>query len=399
MPETRKIRELDSLRGIAIALVYCFHAYGQALAYRAPSEPPSLLWVFVSSGHTGVSLFFVLSAYLLSRPIFSAMGDGLDWRRFYRRRIRRIMPMYVLAVSVTTLFCAQRPSDLLRGVPHLLFLSGYGPWAPALIPFPEEPIWINSHWWSLHTEAQFYVALPLLAVALRSRARLAMLALVGAGAYAAFIGGAAGRFGFDVVWSLTASLVGRGPVFLFGIVAAWIDERHRDAAVRLTTALGRWGSTLALVVTVALLGRLLQWTETMNTTLRDIPPFVAWHAAEGLLWAVMLLLLLRAPIEFKSVAVNRVWTWIGERSYSIYLIHAPLLFVGIHLLRFRWPQIFGRMTPGTWSALGGLTVVCLALSSATYAWVELPFLAHRTARPGRSRHPAERARSDRRRSE
>ena len=65
--------ELESLRGVACLLVFLFHASGTVDSGAQGVGP---LRAFVYAGHTGVTLFFVLSAFLLSRPFLAQARGG-----------------------------------------------------------------------------------------------------------------------------------------------------------------------------------------------------------------------------------------------------------------------------------------------------------------------------------
>jgi peptidoglycan/LPS O-acetylase OafA/YrhL len=88
--------ELESVRGIAILLVFAFHVDGfvRFPFSVAPSVPLSL--AFVHAGFTGVDLFFVLSAFLLSLPFLAegAGGRRVVVREYALRRALRILPLY-----------------------------------------------------------------------------------------------------------------------------------------------------------------------------------------------------------------------------------------------------------------------------------------------------------------
>jgi hypothetical protein len=128
---------------------------------------------FVLAGHTGVSLFFVLSGFLLAGPFLAeAAGGARVARRAYAaRRVLRVMPAYVAAVTVASIDCAIRPLEVLRGVPYLFFLESIPGMTTPLIPYSDV-------WWTLATEAQFYLTLPLLAWAWRAVRRRTRVAPV-----------------------------------------------------------------------------------------------------------------------------------------------------------------------------------------------------------------------------
>src|SRR5205085_9108025 len=135
----------------------------------------SSLWTFLRTGFTGVSLFFILSAFLLSLPFLerARAGRRIDVRRFYARRALRILPLYWFVVAVTAVCCATQIRDVVFAWPHMLFLQPLG------LPAMEDVRPYGSVWWSLGTEAQFYLLLPLLPCCLASRTgrRLGLAAL------------------------------------------------------------------------------------------------------------------------------------------------------------------------------------------------------------------------------
>jgi len=115
---------------------------------------------FLWMGHTGVTLFFVLSAFLLSRPFLAEAYGGrhVSRREFYRRRALRILPLFYVAVLVATVATSRHLSDLRHAFPHLCFLYAIPGAATSLFPY-------DAAWWSLSVEVQFYVVLPFVALA------------------------------------------------------------------------------------------------------------------------------------------------------------------------------------------------------------------------------------------
>ncbi|TMA37498.1 MAG: acyltransferase, partial [Deltaproteobacteria bacterium] len=191
-------------------LVLTFHIDANLHAPFGPPTSAVPLWLaFVRAGHSGVDLFFVLSSFLLSLPFFTAAAQGrrLNTRGYFARRALRILPLYYSAVAVGTVVCARGPGDLTRGLPYLLFLNAL---ATPLTPW-------SAVWWSLCTEAQFYLLLPLLSPCLRSRTGR-VWGLVALAAYAAVYSAFfAGVFrmptNYMAAW-LGMSLFGRAPQFL-----------------------------------------------------------------------------------------------------------------------------------------------------------------------------------------
>lgn len=375
------VPELEGLRGIAILLVYVFHAdrfVRLPLLIGAGEAPPALAdlpLVFVRAGHTGVSLFFVLSGFLLSRPflIEGAGGPHVDRRRYAMRRALRILPLYVLAVVVGTLATMREPSDLLRALPYLTFAIGVLPRFEMMPPF-------TIGMWSLATEAQFYCLLPLLPLVLRSPgARAAGVALLGAYAvaYATWAWNPLmPRDGF-AAYRLGLSVFGRGWLFLAGIGAAWLHHRH-GAALRARLAAVPWlrrgGADAALLAVLVVLGLVLHVTLRPPTARWEAPPRLLWHVPEALCWGSVLLLLLLAPIRVRALVTSRPLVWIGIVSYSIYLSHVPLLAFGLRLIRAQWHGAVRGWDPSGVLAFAALSVLVLAWSTLSYRLVEEPFL-------------------------
>jgi len=105
--ERRYFPELESLHGIAISQVFAMHSSGWILGGLAGSS--SLLVALVMIDRLGVDLFFVLSAFLLSLPFLedAAGGPRVPVRRYFERRVLRIVPAYYVAVVVGTVLTAR----------------------------------------------------------------------------------------------------------------------------------------------------------------------------------------------------------------------------------------------------------------------------------------------------
>lgn len=368
--------ELESLRGLAIALVFVFHADAAStfpFASRVGAWPsPALAYAW--SGHTGVTLFFILSGFLLSLPFLEEAYGGRRVSRpqFYARRGLRILPLYYAAIVAATLVTSRSLGELGRGAPYLAFLETKPDLVTPMPPF-------SGVWWSLATEAQFYLLLPLIALAFGRSRRTTLLLLA---AYVVIYVGVASRRlapGIDP-WFLAQSVIGRGPLFLLGIVAAWLWLRH-GAAVRARLAASRWlalgGADVALLAVLAALGYLLRWVTFRGFLSLEVTGECLWHVPEGVLWTTVLVLVLLFPLRTKVLLANPVLAWLGVLSYSIYILHQPVLHYTIRLWRAFLPA-----APLGWGPLMVVWFVvavatCLALSALTYRVIERPFLVRK----------------------
>ena len=372
---SRYLSELESLRGLAIALVAAFHLDLSVMArlFQPPDEATSLAASYVRAGHTGVSLFFILSGFLLGGEFLAEMAGGpkVSRRDYFARRALRILPLYYAAVALSALGAARRPADVLHAVPYLVFLNAFERFAAPLGSF-------SAVWWSLATEAQFYVLLPVLAWSLRPGNRRIGIALLAsyALAYAIYVFGVVRPAELHSQVLLTISLFGQAPLFLLGWCAAWL-HRRKGERLRERLAGAPWarngGADLTLLMLLLALGFLLRWTLRLGP-FRETSPFAAWHVPEGILWTCILLLVLLAPLRSKPVLCNRVLGGLGVISYALYLTHVPLIGWVLAALRGIRPGVLVGWSWRTAMVALGISALCLAASWAIHHLIERPFL-------------------------
>ncbi len=373
----RYLPELESLRGIAILLVFAFHADRFVNPYRDLEREASPWFAFVAAGHTGVDLFFLLSGFLLALPFLdeAAGGRPVGLRTYYARRALRILPLYWCAVLVGTVLTATRPMDLLGAVPYLLFVNSFAGIHGAPQPY-------GMVWWSLATEVQFYLLLPVLRVVRSWAGRL-----VGAGllvAYAvAYVMFVRGDFHMQTLLgqlALLRSVFARGPLFLWGMAAAALYRRHgRSIAHRLAAVpwVRNGGADLVLVGVLAALGFFLRWLVAIGTERQVGAADQTWHVVNGGLWAAIVLLVLLAPLRLKPVLSNPVLGELGILSYSLYMIHAPFMVLGLTVASHLVPGMGGGWNRPTAAVVVVLALGCVGLSAVTYRVIEKPFLARK----------------------
>ncbi len=352
--------ELECLRGVAIWLVVLYHLYSTVFrfGYHDQGHPVPWLFSYVASGRTGVTLFFVLSGFLLSLPFLRAGGEPISLRRFYEARALRILPAYYLAVAVAAVVTGQGGTALRA----LLFM----PVGLEMYPF-------GLVWWSLSTEAQFYLVLPgLMALLTRRRWRPvgAVLLLVWAAAWLASVLVPAADLG-SALKPLRNSLFGRLPAFLAGIgVAAWYVNGRPGAGV---LERNRWIATGLGIGLGLALERLLHFSTAAGPwVLND--RFGYWPSLESLCWALMLPVVLVGRPFGRRLLVNPFFAFSGKISYSLFLVHLPVLFY------ITYPLV-GDLGPGeassrpiVWAGSLAALAASTAVALAGFRWVELPFL-------------------------
>jgi peptidoglycan/LPS O-acetylase OafA/YrhL len=160
----RHYSALDGIRGTAILMVFICHFGGGS---KSPNPAVHLVGLIAQGGWSGVTLFFVLSGFLISGILWDARNSERWWRNFYMRRALRIFPVYYAALLLVFLTAALAGKGV-QSLKHLWIFALY----LQNLPFTTwvgtgSPLWI-SHLWSLAVEEQFYLIWPFLLLRAKS---------------------------------------------------------------------------------------------------------------------------------------------------------------------------------------------------------------------------------------
>ena len=373
---------LTAVRGLAAFWVFVYHAWLSVGPQRLllPLGATSVdLTPLASAGWAGVGVFYVLSGFLLW-GVFdrwaSGADDSLRLGNFARRRALRILPPYygqvlLLAVLGLATTWVERPTPTTLAL-HLSLTHGL-----SYAHFQA----VNNVWWTLSVEAQFYVALPLLAWAVKRLGWTAVLA----GGLATMLAWRLAAFAafhdapiIERVWILE-QLPGRIDQFLLGMFASHLTRSTGSRATRFRHALDDHARVrLALVFTAPFaliaLAYLLHVDDFFLRYWEGHPWIYAWHLVAGLAVAVSLHALAVRPDPGEGSAGHwamRAATGFGVISYSFYLWHELLL---------RWLSTwvkgaFGEATPGAFAVNFTLGFpICVAAAAVWYLMLERPFL-------------------------
>jgi len=340
-PSTAYRADIDGLRAIAVLAVLLYH--GDIDPFRG--------------GFVGVDIFFVISGYLISKLIAEHVDAGrFSLVEFYERRIRRILPAFLLVTATTlalgsVLLVPKDLIDLARSalaatffVSNVLFWQSSGYFAG---PAETKPL---LHTWSLGVEEQFYLLFPLAMLGLTRLGRDARAAIL-----------------------VVAMLAGFGLGF-------WATMRHPNAAFYLAP-FRIWELLLGAVVALAPVPPLRhRWLREACTAaglvliayatvqLSRKTPFPGTAA---LLPCIGTALLIHAGGQGLSLGTmllrSRPLVAVGLVSYSLYLWHWPALVFTRYVLRRRL------------SDPEALVVLAVAAALAFLSWslVERPFRGSR----------------------
>jgi peptidoglycan/LPS O-acetylase OafA/YrhL len=378
-----RLRGLDGLRGLAALVVVVHHLLLVVPAISATvdvdgsggtaPEPLSVPWWLsrtplrvVWAGHEAVLLFFVLSGFVLTLPTLRGWSRA-EWLGYYPRRLIRLYVPVWASVAVAVALAALVARDLSADSSWLAIhrpvsLRAVGLDSTLLLGTSN----LNSPLWSLRWEMWFSLLLPA-AVGLAAAARAArwwpaaVLLLAGLSAAA----------DLPAVTSalpapeLTGGLLTYLPVFGIGVVLANVAPRLRALTVRLGRGTRRpavwWVAATALSLLLAVGPTYVEGSEPVEWTLRT---------ASVLGVVVMVVLTLGRP-DAGSLLTRRPVQWLGSRSFSLYLVHEPLVVAAALLL--------GGPSPFLWALVAlPLVVVVLLAAAVFHRLVERP--AHRLSR-------------------
>ena len=355
------LSQIDALRGWAILLVFFFHAWG--ISGGSAGSEPSLWFSYVAAGRTGVTLFFVISGFLLSIPWLRAIQSSdvamPSLKNYYAARVLRIVPLYYLAVLTA---CVVSGS----------WDSGFKAFTFQFVGFEIFPFSVV--WWTLVTEVQFYLLLPLLIWLLAggSKRRVVFLLVLVFWA-AAYVSQVLDNSSGEKVRSylLTKSLFSRLPAFLLGMFSAWIFLRVRQMPM-LTASWVPGVGAVAILAALYVNGVVLQHSVSLGEWQSE-SNWHEHHTYEAILWSIVVLVLALTKPFFYGVLINPVMAVVGKLSYSLYLWHVPILFYLIYPAKERLGAAFSESLTFYFLTFAALSLSLLA-SLLTYRYVELPGL-------------------------
>lgn len=348
----RYIKELDGIRAIAVIMVLAYH----------------LKLALFKSGFLGVTVFFVLSGYLITGILISEVEEEgtIDLKNFWLRRIRRLVPA-VMSMAVVIIFVSAVVNRIIftKGCKDFLAsVLGFNNWwqifnkisyfEAAGVPSP------FTHCWSLAIETQFYLIYPLILLGIyklvksrgEGRAKRGLL-FAGVTLLLALISVILMIVLFDPQQDASRVYYGtdtRAFSLLFGALLAILWEYRmvpRRLSASVNMVLGSVSFAVLLVMTIAING-------SSNF----------WYRGGQFFGTILTVLMVYAVSGRKTwlsrFLSNPVLKWIGDRSYSIYLWHYPIILLISKGIKASW-----------WITLIEI-VLSVVLAELSYRFIETP---------------------------
>lgn len=320
-----KVRtDLQGLRALAVTLVVITHA--------APH--------WVPGGYVGVDIFFVLSGFLITGMLVNEKQTSGDiaFFRFYCRRFKRLFPAMVTMIMITcvtavVLLSAYEFEQLTSSTPFALSWLSNIHFAYSHVGYFDD---ISSsdlflHTWSLGVEEQFYLAWPLLVFYTLfsptspndggKQSTILIWLLIGLTSFALYLLWI--RTNADFGFYLTPARVWQ---FALGGFIFMLTERESTSALRQNSqfftppAKHLWWFGLALILV------------TSGITPIEIPNIHVGTILASLGAAIIIACGSRNDHTYTKLLDNRYMIWLGDRAYSLYLWHWPIIVIGSILL-------------------------------------------------------------------
>lgn len=334
--------DIQGMRAVAVLLVVLFHA-----------EIPGF-----GGGYVGVDVFFVISGFLISTHLLKSLRDHgrVGFGAFYARRARRLLPAAFVVIIATVLAARLLVSPIQFGyvikdaiaatfyIPNLWFAYNATDYLAEKTPS------LLLHYWSLGVEEQFYLLWPVLLAILfrfctaRWTLAIAMSALIVVSFAVCLYSTTYAQP--DAFFLLPARVWEFG---LGALVALALLDGRQLFAPRIAAALG-WVGLLAIIGAAVVF------------TTKTVYPGSA--VAIPVLGAALLIAAGTAPGGPARMLSVRPVTWIGDISYSLYLVHWPVLMLPVAA------GAYMEHLP-MWARIA-LAMACVPLAWLLYTYVEIP---------------------------
>ncbi len=352
---------LDGIRGLAALAVVLFHA--------------GVWWL--PAGFLGVDVFFVVSGFLITSLLIAERersGDT-DLAQFWIRRARRLLPVLALVLIVTTVYAVLVLQETLSQHLHevlmaAIYVTNWDQIIRGVSYFEmfERPSQLR-HLWSLAVEEQFYIIWPVVFTVVLRLLNLRWLWCIVAAAAV-----------LSVIWMVMLFSPGDEPSRVY------FGSDARAFTILIGVAVGlywkpwrrRWSRSAGYLMDLFAFAGLVGIGAIMVVARHWHDWMYPWGLLLTSLAAIVLVAFVVRPGSLMGRALDlRPFRWLGQRSYSIYLWHWPVL------LALQWE--FG-FVPNTIAIVVAGLAATLILSELSYHLVEAPMRRPRFWNPRRYRN-------------
>lgn len=350
MDSGRYLGKLASLRFFAALLVMLFHL--RVFVHPQDDLGSLVYFAMFSYGHAGVCIFFVLSGFVISY----ANDNWKGWKVYIIGRLSRIYPLHwivlfiVAGYSVAALFASSR-----WGLSAWEKLFANMALLQAWIPDGDYYFSFDVVSWSLSVEIFFYLCF----IFLRrfKDEHLLVLSILSYGALLVVAYELLGLQPIVIYWAIYINPLARLPEFLVGMTIYRFYKKGSLPEIRLGFAviLGGLVACLAIIRLVPLRETSIWFKDSVTYSIVPLP------------FAVLMLMSLlgRSSNQYMK---SQVLTLLGEASFSLYLIHRPIIdYVGDIIVRN--PDVSEQMR---WILIVTLIPLFIAASVLIYKFIEVP---------------------------
>ncbi|MBZ5578995.1 MAG: acyltransferase [Acidobacteriia bacterium] len=359
-PNRTYLPAVDHLRAFAALLIlfyHCYHLFSPPMVLHR--EWQSTDWVHtknfllasVIEGHTAVSLFLVISGFILT---YGSLGRNISYRGFYWNRFLRLFPLFFfILITGANAFRSQfQIGGFLTSVLQFGYLSGgleFGAWTGVL--------------WSVSVESHLYLLFPAIRHFLSSN-RLWPLLQAAVLIWVARLGAMA--LGANILDVTYWTALGRADQFLAGALLAWLLHRYG-----IPRRLAFFFPAILLGAMAVLYGFHRSGGYPAQQEWR-----VAWPTIEAVVWTAFVAAYL-GFVRYVPLILDIVLRFLGRISYSIYLVHAIVVWI---FARKGWYFTIPALSVSAnifLTAVVGVLPVVVLVSTLTYYTIEQPFLSMR----------------------
>ena len=373
----KRVSELDGIRGVAVAAILILHMAEILVAGVGYNRAIAALYRLMYAGWLGVDVFFVLSGFLITGVLLEGrdhqdssvdsrlnsqnQSQSQSWSDFYLHRAVRILPAFSAVFVVTIVVIHFRYPEVRLSarilLPAIFFLENWTVLDGTYMPF-------LPHLWSLAIEEQFYLLWPQAAKRLSNRSILALALSLAALCEVLRAGLAMKHVPAPIIYSITPTRIdglALGAALAIGItmprVRRFLARAWHWIALAALAALG--------VAFVRLHGNLTAFD--IRSQLLAIPPVILLVAM--LIYASVDSVL---PTILGRILSDPALTYVGRRSYALYLIHYPIVAAVVLSRTGGYLARLPHGVPVNLLLIAGVLTVALLLAEASWRLIEAP---------------------------